>query len=236
MGARDQTVPMDAAPPTRVPTREVPRCTPPPEPDDPVAPAAGAASIALTGAIALGLGASPPATQAQDPIPENELRELLSVKIRTVQHLALNPVVVRATRRQNEERMSLTDIQTRDEAWRQSESEDPFKVALQTSRAGRLLRRFVERSGSFNEAFLTDNQGANVAAFPATSDYWQGDEEKWTESFRAGQGRVFIGELELDESTQTYAVQVSAPVLDRERTIGVLVVGVTFGYLEARRR
>ena len=98
------------------------------------------------------------------------------------------------------------------------------------------LKRQVERSTSFNEAFLTDNQGANVAAFPATSDYWQGDEEKWTASFQNGNGVLFIGPLEQDESTQTLAVQVSAPVFDRGRTVGVLVVGITFTYLEARQQ
>ena len=107
---------------------------------------------------------------------------------------------------------------------------------MQQNSAGKFLKRQVERSTSFNEAFLTDNQGANVAAFPATSDYWQGDEEKWTASFHNGNGILFIGPLETDQSTQTLAVQVSAPVFDRGRTIGVLVVGVTFTYLEARQQ
>ena len=84
------------------------------------------------------------------------------------------------------------------------------------------------------EAFVMDNQGANVATYPFTSDYWQGDEEKWSASYNGGDGKVFVGPLELDTSTQTYAVQVSAPVLDRGETIGVLVVGVTIGYLEAK--
>jgi hypothetical protein len=107
---------------------------------------------------------------------------------------------------------------------------------LQTSPAGRFLKQQVQRSTSFNEAFLTDNQGANVAAFPATSDYWQGDEDKWTNAFNDGDGRVYIGGLKLDESTNTVAAQVSAPVLDRGKTIGVLVVGVTINYLQTKRQ
>ena len=88
---------------------------------------------------------------------------------------------------------------------------------------------------AYNEAFLTDNQGANVAAFPPTSDYFQGDEEKWSESFNEGSGRVFIGPVELDESTGVRAVQISAPVLDQGRTIGVLVVGITVEHIESRK-
>jgi len=183
---------------------------------------------------ALALAAAAPGAGAQDQIDKERLDELLRVKIRTVQHMALNPVLVRAARSQNLSGLGLEEIKRRDEEWRATKTLTPFKLSLQSSDAGRFLKTTVERLQSINEAFLTDNQGANVAAFPATSDYWQGDEEKWSASFNGGEGRVFLGTLELDESTQTYAVQISAPVLDRGRTIGVLVVGVTIDYLEAK--
>ena len=176
------------------------------------------------------------AAVAQQDISESELEALLRVKVRTVQHMALNPVLVRAARQQNASGLTQEEITRRDEAWRASKELTPFKLSLQTSPAGQFLRAQVQRSTSFNEAFLTDNQGANVAAFPATSDYWQGDEDKWTESFNGGEGRVLIGALELDESTNTVAAQISAPVLDRGRTIGVLVVGVTINYLQTKRQ
>ena len=182
----------------------------------------------------MALGGLAPPLLAQSALDPDEVKELLRVKVRTVQHMALNPVLVRATLRQNASGLSLDEIKKRDTEWRASKESTPFKLSLQTSPAGRFLKDNVTRLDSINEAFLTDNQGANVAAFPATSDYWQGDEEKWSQSFNAGEGRVFIGELELDESTRTYAVQISAPVIDRGRTIGVLVVGVTLGYLEAK--
>ncbi len=192
------------------------------------------ARTGLAGAMmGLLLGAAP-AIGAEPRIDAAALDELLKVKVRTVQHMALNPVLVRAVRGQNTQRVSLEEIKRRDDEWRGTKSLTPFKLSLQSNDAGRFLRGTVTRLNSLNEAFLTDNQGANVAAFPATSDYWQGDEEKWTASFNAGKGRVFVGELELDESTQTYAVQISAPVLDRGETIGVLVVGVTINYLESK--
>ncbi|MCP5150949.1 MAG: hypothetical protein H6983_25115 [Ectothiorhodospiraceae bacterium] len=186
--------------------------------------------------VSLALAAGAGTCVAQTSIDREELEGLLAVKARTVQHLALNPVLVRAVRRQNAERLTMETIRARDSQWTSTTELTDFKRALQESEAGRFLRRFVERSPSFNEAFLTDEQGANVAAYPATSDYWQGDEEKWSASFRGGDGRVFFGPIELDESTKAYAAQISAPVLDRERTIGVLVVGVTLTYVEAKRR
>lgn len=173
--------------------------------------------------------------QEQDAPSQEALKELLKTKIRSVQHMALNPTVIRATRRQNSEQLSLDLIKQRDDDWKSTKALTHFKRSLQENEAGRFLKRVVGLNKSFNEAFLTDNQGANVAAFPATSDYWQGDEEKWTASFNRGTGQVFLGPLEYDESTKTYAVQISAPLYDRGATIGVLVVGVTLDYLKAKQ-
>ena len=183
-------------------------------------------------AIALLIFAS--AASAQQDISESELEDLLRVKVRTVQHMALNPLLVRAVRQQNALGLTQEVINKRDKEWRATKEPTPYKISLQTSPAGRFLKEQVTRNASFNEAFLTGNQGANVAAYPATSDYWQGDEDKWTDSFNGGDGQIFIGKLALDESTNTVAAQVSAPVLDRGKTIGVLVVGITINYLQTK--
>ncbi|MDH3315511.1 MAG: PDC sensor domain-containing protein [Gammaproteobacteria bacterium] len=173
--------------------------------------------------------------QEQSAPSQEELKELLGTKIRSVQHMALNPTVIRATRRQNSEKVSLDEIKKRDNEWKSTKELTHFKRSLQENDAGRFLKRVIGLNKSFNEAFVTDNKGANVAAFPATSDYWQGDEEKWTASYNKGAGRVFLGPLEYDDSSKTYAVQISAPLYDRGATIGVLVVGVTLDYLKAKQ-
>lgn len=188
----------------------------------------------LAGGVLVALLLAAPGLRAEVKFDADELDALLRVKVRTVQHMALNPLLVRATLRQNMQKLPMDEIKRLDDEWRASKELTPFKQSLQSSQSGRFLKDTVTRLGSLNEAFLTDNQGANVAAYPATSDYWQGDETKWTASFKEAQGEVFIGDLELDESTQTYAVKISAPVIDRGKTIGVLVVGVTVGYVESK--
>lgn len=185
--------------------------------------------------IALAIFPATPFAQEQGSPSQEELKQLLRTKIRSVQHMALNPTVIRATRRQNAEKFSLDEIKKRDDEWKATKELTYFKRSLQENDAGRFLKRVIGLNESFNEAFVTDNQGANVAAFPATSDYWQGDEEKWTASFNDGTGQVFLGPLEFDDSTKTYAVQISAPLYDRGATIGVLVVGVTLDYLKAKQ-
>ena len=178
---------------------------------------------------------APSLAVAQEAYDQDEIEKLLKTKMRTVQHMALNPVLVRAVRRQNAETLNIDDIKQRDNDWKATKNLTPFKRSLQNNSAGKLLRRYVGRNPSLNEAFLTDNQGANVAAFPPTNDYWQGDEEKWTESFNEGDGRMFLGPLEHDESTSTVAAQLSAPVVRQGETIGVLVVGVTLDYSNIKR-
>ena len=176
-----------------------------------------------------------PATGAQQDISESELQELLRVKIRTVQHMALNPLLIRAVRQQNASGLTPDEIARRDKAWRATKGVTPFKLSLQTSAAGRFLKAQIQRSTSFNEAFLTDNQGANVAAYPPTSDYWQGDEGKWTSSFNDGNGQIFIGPLEHDASTNKTLVQISTPIVSNDETIGVLIMGVSVDYIVAQQ-
>ncbi|HYQ90900.1 MAG TPA: hypothetical protein VES89_02180 [Candidatus Competibacteraceae bacterium] len=66
--------------------------------------------------------------------------------------------------------------------------------------------------------------------------YWQGNEEKWTTPFNNGNGRVFINKPERDESTGIIATQVSAPVSDQGKTIGMLVVvSIKINYFEAKK-
>ena len=78
-----------------------------------------------------------------------------------------------------------------------------------------------------------DAQGLNVAASGLTSDYWQGDEAKFTETYGKGAGAVHFGEVEFDESSQTYQAQISVTVTDPAtgQPIGAITVGVDAAHL-----
>ena len=78
--------------------------------------------------------------------------------------------------------------------------------------------------------FVMDNQGANVAMTDKTSDYWQGDEAKFKNSF--GKGSVFVDEVEFDDSTQAYLCQVSVPVTDGGAVIGAITFGIDVDRVE----
>ncbi len=174
--------------------------------------------------------------QAEVELSQEEIKDLLSVKTRFATHMAFNPSVIRAVEVQNEEGLPLGEIKQRDENWKNAKGA-PTALIREITRndVARYFQRRVENNEAIEEVFLTDNQGANVAAYPATSDYWQGDEDKWTLSYNNGNGEVFIGPLEYDDSTRKTQVQISAPIISNDETIGVLVLGVSVDYLTARQ-
>lgn len=159
---------------------------------------------------------------AAEPAPEH-VRTLVHNK---VEQLAADPVLVEAARAQNSKKMTLEDIKSLDEKWRATPGIEPYMSALMESTCGAKLRSDQAEHNYYSEMFLVDNQGANVCMTDKTSDYWQGDESKFTKSFTGGKGQVFVDDVKFDDSTQTYVVQASIPVLDAGEAIGVLVVSI----------
>jgi hypothetical protein len=78
----------------------------------------------------------------------------------------------------------------------------------------------------FSETFVMDNVGALVCATERTSDYWQGDEEKWTHSYNGGAGAIFIDRPRFDESAKATIALISIPVMDNGKAIGAVTVGI----------
>ncbi len=137
-----------------------------------------------------------------------------------------NPVIVGAVKAQNAKGMTLNEIKAFDERWVNTPGIADFMSPYLENDCAKELQKLKEGAPYFAEIFVTDNQGGLVAATDKTSDYWQGDEAKFTECFRGEEGVLYISDVEFDESTQTYSVQVSVPVRDEGKVIGVLVIGI----------
>jgi hypothetical protein len=133
---------------------------------------------------------------------------------------------VNAVRRQNAQSLDAATIEQRDREWRSSGDEDPLKRALQSGDHAAVMQRFVDQDPALSGALLADNRGANVAIYRLVDDYWQGDEAEWERTYNKGDGQVYVSPVQLDEKTGGISTYVSAPVLYRSETIGVLVVGV----------
>lgn len=173
---------------------------------------------------------------AESEMSQDAIEDVLDVKVRFATHMGYIPSIIRAVEAQNKQALSLDQIKAYDESWKNADEDSKSLIRRITQNdVAKYFRRRVENNPAIDEVFLTDNQGANVAAYPPTSDYWQGDEEKWTESFKNGDGVIYIGPLEFDESTQKTQVQISAPVVSHNETIGVLVLGVSVDYINTKQ-
>jgi len=146
--------------------------------------------------------------------------------IEPIEIMASNPLLIAAIQQNNAQNTDHSKILEIDEAWIANGQGD-LAESLQSSDTGRFLTRHVADSkGSYTEAILCDQTGAIVALHPRSSDYWQGDEAKFTAAFNNGQGRVHVDDLTYDQSTFSYSVHVSVPVIDNSQTIGVLIMGI----------
>lgn len=96
-----------------------------------------------------------------------------------------------------------------------------------------LRERVATSGGMITEVFVMDALGLNVASAGLTSDYWQGDEEKFTETFPKGADAIHVSDIEFDESSQTYQSQVSIPIVDpvTGAVVGAMTVGLDAGRL-----
>ncbi|WP_173861089.1 hypothetical protein [Tabrizicola sp. TH137] len=182
----------------------------------------------LLGLVAVPLALIATVSVAQDY--DAAMKDYLDGSIRT---WANDPVLVEAITAANAERAGFDQakIDSMDAAWRAEvgQSDSPTITPALTSAAADFLRAQVEASGGkITEVFITDNLGLNVAVSAPTSDMWQGDEEKFTSVFPAGPDGVLFGEIELDESTQTYQGQISISITDpaSAQVIGTMTIGV----------
>lgn len=141
---------------------------------------------------------------------------------------AANPVIVNAVLEQNRK----GPIAGMDNAkWKMTRRSDPVVTAFQNSSAGQLLKaRLDESKGAISEAFLNAARGEKVAFVEKTTSYIHVGSSKFDVPFNSG--NAWQGKAEFDESSQTYAIQISVPVLQEGKPIGALVVGVNLSYLE----
>ena len=169
------------------------------------------------------------AAAAQTPEPHSPVRELdpgVRAEVEHVRAWAKDPAIVGAVRDQNALKVPLSRVRSIDIAWL-SGTEDQARVqALLKNPCAKALQGFTAGRPGYREAFVMDGQGALVATTRKTSDYWQGDEDKWRLSFAEGRGAVYTSEPKLDESVGVRLIHISVPVMDDGKAIGVLTAGV----------
>ncbi len=160
---------------------------------------------------------------------EPQIREVFEQRLKSWLE---NPMVIEAIKKQNQENqtMSAAGIDALDKDWRRQVKAGggPLIEHMMTKEASALLARRKENSNELvTEVIVMDNKGMNVAQSDITSDYMQGDEAKWQKTYGTGGGKVFVDDIEFDDSTETFQSQVSATITDP--STGEPIGAVTFG-------
>lgn len=144
----------------------------------------------------------------------------------TLADVGHDPVIVKAVRVDNAKVETLADIKAMDAKWKATAGIADYMKAMMDNECGKYISRIQKKYPYMDEIFVMDNQGANVCMTDKTSDYWQGDEAKFKNSFNGGKGAVFVDDVEFDDSTQAYTSQVSVPVVDGGKVIGAITFGI----------
>lgn len=140
---------------------------------------------------------------------------------------AADPVIVDSVKDQNK-KGAIAGMNNA--KWKTIRASEEVITAFQTNRAGSFLKAKMESSdGLISEAFLSAAQGEKVAFIEKTSSYVHKGSPKFDVPMT---GKSWQGKPEFDESSQTFAVQVSVPVFDAGSPIGALVVGINLTRLE----
>lgn len=150
-----------------------------------------------------------------------------------------NPIVIDSIKEQNTQHASLgqSDIDRLDQTWRAETSSGSGALTsevLSKPVSDYLSNALEEQQGLVSEIFVMDNRGLNVGQSGLTSDYWQGDESKWQETFQVGPDAIHLSDIEFDESSQTYSAQVSVSITDpnTQTVIGAATFGIDAEALE----
>lgn len=155
---------------------------------------------------------------ASDKVKEYMKKELIQY--------CVNPVFVKEIEKQNAKKTPFSEIEKIDRQWIDAEDEIPIMTELMNNTCAKEIKRIVSLQKALGETFVMDKQGANVGQNDVTSDYWQGDEAKWTDTFT--KGGVWVGKDALDKSTYTKLQHVSLPIINEK---GDIIGAVCFGII-----
>src|SRR5262245_9598747 len=152
-------------------------------------------------------------------------KELLARYANQVVGWASTDRLVRDAQQQSSQPLGRERIRQIDAAWQRGEDPEGLATSLGSNACADALRALIGTNHGFGEAFVTDSRGALVCMSRRTSDYWQGDEAKWTRSWAGGTGAVFVSKVSHDDSTGLDLMHISVPIRAGGGLVGVLTVG-----------
>ncbi len=167
----------------------------------------------------------------------NLISQQISTKIEDeigdLRFVAKDPILIEAVAQSNMQyqnmgpddvRKSIEAIESR---WA-SEGEDSLLIKKYTdSAAGIELKKVLTSNKELAELFITDRRGALVASSGRTSDFYQSDESWWTSAYAGGRGEDYLGDVELDQSSNTLSIPFVFPLKSTDGNVIGIIKAVT---------
>ncbi|HLP03554.1 MAG TPA: hypothetical protein VK163_16115 [Opitutaceae bacterium] len=152
---------------------------------------------------------------------DSALQAKIDHEIEAAKVLAADPAIVAAVQAHNAAPSGDAAAMTQ-EKWKTLTLLDPFVRGFSKNPAGEALK--AKKSAFVSEAFVSGAEGTKVAFLAKPSSWSHRGKAKHDVPMS---GKVWQGEIEVDESTGLQQVQVAVPVLDGTTPIGSLVMGLS---------
>lgn len=151
----------------------------------------------------------------------------VAAKIAVIKTWASDATIVKAVKAQNEKLPAeLADLNQ--DKWKALGILDPLVRSFTKNEAAGVLK--AKKTDAVGEAFISAADGTKVAFLTKTSNWSHKGKPKHDVPMS---GKTWQGNVEVDESTGLRQIQVSVPVLDGDKPIGSLVVGLDLTKLKA---
>lgn len=174
-------------------------------------------------AAALALASFAWTVQAENLTPKQQAN--VAARTKEIQTWAAAPAVVSAVKAQNVS-LPADYASMNQDKWKGLTVLDPLVRNLTRTPAAELLKS--KKSEAVSEAFLSDANGNKVAFLAKTTSWSHKGMPKHDEPMA---GKTWTGRPEMDASTGVMQVQIAVPVLDGDKPIGSLVVGLRLSKL-----
>lgn len=150
----------------------------------------------------------------------------VAAKIEQIKTWAAEATLVKAVKAQNENLPADLAGMTQDK-WKAAGILDPVVRSFTKNEAANVLKS--KKTEAVSEAFLSAADGGKVAFLTKPSNWSHKGKPKHDVPMT---GKTWQGAVEVDDSTGIRQVQVAVPVLEGDKPIGSLVVGLDLGKLK----
>ena len=172
--------------------------------------------VLVASALAAVISAAPGLGQTLSP----DLKAKVDVKIKQLRSWSTDPMLVSAVKANNANPPAGSATMT-NEKWKGLTVLDPFVRSFTKNALGQYLKS--KKDDQIAECFVSGADGTKVAFLSKTTSLSHRDKDKHRVPMS---GKIWIGPVEVDESTGLEQVQVGLPVLDGAKPIGSVVVGL----------